>query len=466
MGVQKRVVDPIVTREIRRKGFASIIVVLEKQTTTGQSGVDFDVSLSLAQKSLDDHFLRELPISRREEKVLAQMAMRHGTGPKPKVAAEVIKKEAARKNTAPPPRYLPRLGVYWGYVDKAGLDNLSGSDQVRVICQSTQLSLIGPSRYDPVNVPESVPWNLAEFRPLWDQGLRGAGVLIGHLDTGVDGKHETFMGKNIRFLEVDSDGDRVETSTNKPYDSGRHGTHTAATICGGPVGGTEIGIAGQAELASAMVIEGGKTDLRTLVGLEWALEQGVQVLNLSMGWPGYDPFLEVVVSRLRDNGLIPVIAVGNEGITRSRSPGNYEEVLSVGAVDRAGAVPVFSGSEVFNRPHRPIKPDIVAPGVGIVSARAGGGLISMDGTSMAAPHVTGLIALLLGVPGATSSLVEQSIRLTAGPVAYFSILRFGNGRISPMAALNELEQLVRFGPNRGAGASPKRKGQNPARTGA
>jgi subtilisin family serine protease len=393
--------------------------------------------------TLSQHFLSELPISKHQAAALKSQAVKRHKGRDLKVAAEALEREAELHRDAPRVHFFRRLGVYWGFLDADGLASLKACERVESIHEATQLSLIVPKEIQAATASEDPLWNLADFKPLWDQGLEGANVLVGHLDTGVDGGHPAFHGKTIRFLEVDADGDVVDGSTNKPRDSGRHGTHTAATICGDSVEGTRVGVAPKAELVSAMVIEGGKTELRTLVGLEWALEQGVQVVNMSMGWTGYNPFFESVLAKLRDHDVIPVVAVGNEGINTSRSPGNYETVISVGAVDRAGSVPGFSSSEVVQSKKDPIKPNLVAPGVGIISARAGGGLLSMDGSSMATPHVTGLIACLLGVTGATPALVQKSILGTAGPLAHVSMLRQGEGRISPTAALRTLEELVK-----------------------
>ena len=97
----------------------------------------------------------------------------------------------------------------------------------------------------------------------------------------------------------------------------------------------------------------------------------------------------------RAQGILPLFAVGNEGPGTSRSPGNYVEALSVGATDRDDDVALFSSSQRFDRQSDLIVPDLVAPGVSVISARPGGGSQSMDGTSMATPHTAGLAALLL-----------------------------------------------------------------------
>jgi subtilisin len=113
---------------------------------------------------------------------------------------------------------------------------------------------------------------------------------------------------------------------------------------------------------------------------------------------------------LRSKGVLPVYAVGNEGPGTSRSPGSYREALSIGACGRDGAVPAFSSSQRFDRSMDPPVPDLVAPGVEVISARPRGGWQVMDGTSMAAPHVTGLAALLLQArPEASVDEIEKAI---------------------------------------------------------
>jgi subtilisin len=105
-----------------------------------------------------------------------------------------------------------------------------------------------------------------------------------------------------------------------------------------------------------------------------------------------------------------VIAVGNEGPFTSRSPGNYANVLSVGAMNQSDQVADFSSSQQFNRADGPLVPDLAAPGVGVLSCIPNGGYAEMDGSSMATPHIAGLAALLLGAsPNATISQVEQAI---------------------------------------------------------
>jgi subtilisin len=262
-------------------------------------------------------------------------------------------------------------------------------------------------------------------------------VRVGHLDTGVDAAHPTLKGRVAAFAEWDVLGRRVEGA--EPHDTDIHGTHTAATLAGKAVGGRSVGVAPECELYAGLVIEGGSALARVLGGMEWMLESGIRVLSVSLGWRGYNPTFLTVTRRLRQQGVLPIFAIGNEGPGTSRSPGNYPETLSVGASSRQKRVAPFSSSIRFNRDIDPDQPDLVAPGVGVISARRGGGYLKMDGTSMATPHVAGIAALLWQArPDATVDQIELAIRQTATPPVDEDPLRYGNGLINPLAALAAL----------------------------
>ena len=184
-------------------------------------------------------------------------------------------------------------------------------------------------------------------------------------------------------------------------------------------------------------VEGGRVLLRVLNGLEWVLEQGdVRILSVSLGLRGYNPFFEDVFDRLREDGILPIVAIGNEGPRTSRSPGNYSNSLAVGAVSRSDKVAGFSSSDEFDRDERENQPDVIAPGVGVISAVPKKSVRSMDGTSMATPHVAGVAALLLSaVPEATPAQLEDALLTTCVPVHGETADRMGHGLIDPLAAL-------------------------------
>ena len=176
----------------------------------------------------------------------------------------------------------------------------------------------------------------------------------------------------------------------------------------------------------------GDTTIRTLLeGLDWAIEKGADVVNMSLGFNYYEPLFAQVFDILIDQyDVLPVVAVGNENQGNSSSPGNIYNALAVGAVEKlqrgrvdvaffsSGASLVFPGKE----PHAVVtKPDVVAPGVQVYSAippilRADGAYLYsyMDGTSMATPHVSGVAALLMAkYPHAPVTDIVQAIKETA-----------------------------------------------------
>jgi len=313
--------------------------------------------------------------------------------------------------TAPDVLTFPNLGVILGTVTKEGLQGLRSDVRVKKVIGAPQFSLIKPVAAADAKLSTEITWGIKFLKvpKLWNQGLTGKGIRVGHLDTGADGKHPALKTAFAAFAEFDSFGVQV-TPVPKPHDTADHGTHTAATIAGRPVQGRSVGVAPKALLASAIVIEGGNVIARILGGMDWSISQNVRLLSMSLGLRGFvDDFL-AITQILRSKNVLPVFAVGNEGPGTSRSPGNYSESLSTGAHDKNGGIATFSSSQRFVRIADPLVPDIVGPGVDVISAKPGGGFQTMSGTSMATPHIAGLAALLFEAkPSATASEVEKAI---------------------------------------------------------
>ena len=254
-------------------------------------------------------------------------------------------------------------------------------------------------------------WGITRLRvpPLWWQGLSGRGVRVAHLDTGVSTRHRALSKALAAFAEFDLDGQPV-AGARSPHDSGEHGTHTAGTIAARASHGKAVGVAPGAELASAIVIEGGNVAARLRSGIDWAIRMKSKVISMSVGLRDWTDALVPVIRLARKNGMLVVAAVGDEGPDASLSPGNYENVLSVGACDQENLVPWFSSSESFDRPRNPTVPTVLAPGTQVISTAPSGGYQAMAGSSMAAAHIAGLAALLWEArPHASEEEIENAI---------------------------------------------------------
>jgi subtilisin family serine protease len=232
------------------------------------------------------------------------------------------------------------------------------------------------------------------------------------------------------------------------------------TIAGGKTSqGVSIGVAPEANLFVAGVLIGDATLLTLMQGISWAVEKGVDIISMSLGFSYYEPnFREVFKILIEQFGILPVVAIDNENHGNSSSPGNSPMAFSVGAIEKtrggkvevaffsSGASLVFSGDE----PHAMVtKPDVVAPGVQVFSCippekRPDGTYeyTSMDGTSMATPHVAGVAALLMAAqPEAAVTAIMEGLKDTARhPLGTERRPdnRWGYGLIRPVEALKAL----------------------------
>lgn len=238
----------------------------------------------------------------------------------------------------------------------------------------------------------------------WAAGYDGKGVKIAVLDTGVDATHPDLKDQVVAAKNF--------TPSATADDKVGHGTHVASIAAGtgAKSGGRYKGVAPGADILNGKVLddEGFGDDSGILAGMEWAAEQGAQIVNMSLGGgdtPDIDP-LEAAVNKLSaDKGILFAIAAGNSGPQSVGSPGSADAALTVGAVDDKDALAPWSstGPRVGDGG---IKPDVTAPGVAITAASAKGSLIeqevgenppgylTIEGTSMATPHVAGAAAIL------------------------------------------------------------------------
>ncbi|MFJ3800462.1 S8 family peptidase [Streptomyces sp. NPDC090088] len=289
----------------------------------------------------------------------------------------------------------------------------------------------------------------------WAAGYTGKGVKVAVLDTGIDTTHPDLKTQVVAARNFTNSADTT--------DHFGHGTHVASIIAGtgAESAGKYKGVAPDARLLNAKVLgdDGSGDDSSILAGMEWAAQQGADIVNLSLGGgdtAGVDP-LEAEVDKLSETkGILFAIAAGNEGEGGAGtvdSPGSAADALTVGAVDGSDKLAYFSSRGPTA--DGTLKPDVTAPGVNITAAAAKGsvidkevgenppGYLTISGTSMATPHVAGAAALLKQEhPDWTYAELKAALVASSKPGDY-SPFEGGAGRIQVDKAIG---QTVTAGP--------------------
>jgi subtilisin family serine protease len=296
------------------------------------------------------------------------------------------------------------------------------------------------------NLDRSVPQISAPYA--WQQGFDGTGVKVAVLDTGVDSTHPDLAG---RVLDARNFSDSADTK-----DRFGHGTHVAATVAGtgAGAGGARKGVAPGAKLLAGKVLgdTGYGQDSWLIAGMEWAAQSGAKVINMSLGGDptdGTDPMSVALNTISAETGALFVVSAGNSGESGSftiGSPGAAAAALTVGAVARDETLAPFS-SRGPRLGDFGIKPDITAPGVGIVAARAAGTAMgspvddlytAASGTSMAAPHVAGAAAILAQkYPAWQAGQLKNALASSAKPKDGLGVFEQGGGRVDVQRAVSQ-----------------------------
>ncbi|GAB2787880.1 S8 family serine peptidase [Streptomyces chlorus] len=307
---------------------------------------------------------------------------------------------------------------------------------------------------------------------VWKAGQQGESVKVAVLDTGVDQSHPDLAG---RISEARDFSDSSGTG-----DAFGHGTHVASIVGGsgaasaGGKGGK--GVAPLADLIVGKVLgdDGFGTESQVIAGMEWAAGSGAKVVNMSLGSDarndGTDPMSLALNELTERTGALFVVAAGNAGAQGRGtvgSPGVADAALTVGAVDRDGGLAPFS-SRGPRAGDDAVKPDLTAPGVGIVAARADGTTmgepvdarhVAASGTSMATPHVAGAAALLAQRhPDWSAARLKDALVSTARTAAGQEVTEQGGGLVDvAAAALGPVTATgtVALGPLQTGGGEPR-----------
>lgn len=265
--------------------------------------------------------------------------------------------------------------------------------------------------------PAVIQWSVQKVRApeVWQEfKIDGAGVVVGVLDTGIDGKHPAFAGKILSFKDFTVD------AMSAPTDTQGHGTH----VCGSIAGSQGVGVAPGARLIVGRVFDnaGGTTEDILLTAMQWMLDpDGIAETNdgprlINNSWGSDDSTSKtfwIAVENWVKAGILPVFAAGNNGQWGGKvgTPAAYPQSWAVAATTKTDTLAYFSSQGPVAWDGTPLmKPDIAAPGDKIISCAIGGGLVSNSGTSMACPHIAGVAALMFQ---ADPTLTIDQLRLIA-----------------------------------------------------
>lgn len=395
----------------------------------------FDVT-ALLEDEYDDKSRPTLPVM-----------VDYGKGAVAATEARTTTYDAARRTVA-----VPELGIAAYHARKANArsfwaDLTKGSDTAGNPTGLTQgaVKVELDARVE-VSLEDSVPQIHAP--QAWAAGYDGTGATVAVLDTGYDTTHPDLQG-----LVAKSANFTTDASVN---DGNGHGTHVASTVAGSGAAsnGLRKGVAPGAKLYVGKVLadSGYGEDSMVLAGMAWAVDQGADVISMSLGGDtddGSHPLSQAVNELSATSDSLFVIAAGNNGEagpSTVTAPGAADAALTVGAVDVDNAMASFSGRGPRFR-NGAIKPEVVAPGVDVTAARAAGTELgpvvdeyytTISGTSMATPHVAGLAAILKQEhPDWDGEMLKSVIADSTVPVANATGFDAGTGRIDALQAIQQ-----------------------------
>ncbi len=286
----------------------------------------------------------------------------------------------------------------------------------------------------------------------WDTNTGSSNVIVGVIDTGIDYTHPDLAG-NIYTNAGETPGNGIDddgngfvddvrgwdfvNQDNDPMDDNGHGTHVAGTI--GASGNNGIGVTGVNWSVRLMPLkflnsEGSGTAADAIAAIEYATQMGVDIMNNSWGGSEYSEALRLAIVDASNAGIFFVAAAGNSGANSDRSPEypasfNVPNVISVAATDHFDQLANFSN-------YGATSVDLAAPGVDILSTLPSAGYGVFSGTSMATPHVSGVLALVLAqYPGITLQVGKTLLLNSVDKLPGLNRRVLSGGRLNAARAL-------------------------------
>lgn len=378
---------------------------------------------------------------------------------------------------------------------KEVIDELSRRLDIACIDYDRMFQMIPKSKPRPADNSKEIVYGVLKVNAddVWALGYEGQDVIVAVLDTGVNYNHNDLSGNMWESDDYPYHGYDYVNEDNNPMDDNGHGTHCAGTVAGQGASGSQTGVAPQAKIMALKVLDneghGGSSDISSAI--TFALTNGADVLSMSFGMSGGGDngtrsWYRNIMVNLMNAGIICSVAAGNDGYfyllyqypipNNIGAPGNcpppwlhpdqtqiggLSAVVCVGATNQNDAIGDFSSrgpvtwqdvtgyNDYLYQPGIGlIRPDVCAPGVEIKSLRHNNntGYTYMDGTSMAAPCVAGVMALLLSKnPELTPAEVCEALETTAHPLSTTKSNTSGSGRVDALAALQSIQaQLIRY----------------------
>ncbi len=275
----------------------------------------------------------------------------------------------------------------------------------------------------------TIPWGVDQVGApeVWSKSV-GQNIRIGVIDTGIDYNHPDLRNSISR-------GVNLLNRSMLPYDDNGHGTHIAGTIAAAGRHSGIIGVAPRAIIHPVKAFDhGGSAYVSDIIaGIDWCVNNDLDIINMSFGMKSYNRSLEQAVLNAYYRGKVIVASSGNDGKRKTIDyPARFPQVVSVGATTRLGKIAPFS--------NRGKQIDIYAPGERVYSSWLNGKYNELSGTSMATAHVSGVIALMLSIKPMSPLQIKSALRRCSIGLSKRSSTRWQPGHLNARRAIRAARQ--------------------------